>query len=266
MPKANGIVVAAVAGIVVLALVVLPRPAPRAQALRLRGDPPPLMIQRLVGWALPVRRAQRRRRRQRAVARRRRRRRRDPSAEPAAAAEQQHPAQRCARASATPSCALKNRHVRRASRVSLPYEPDLRTTATSCCWSTARSGATSCVSRKARRSTATPASCRTPTSSARPTGSSRGRRKARRMCRCRRRSSDFIIEMPRGAQVIYPKDIGAILMLADIASRAAGPRSGRRIGRAVDGDAARRRARRRLRVARRLRREGRGERDVVPRR
>jgi len=29
--------------------------------------------------------------------------------------------------------------------------------------------------------------------------------------------SDFIISMPRGAQIIYPKDIGAILMLADIA-------------------------------------------------
>ena len=29
--------------------------------------------------------------------------------------------------------------------------------------------------------------------------------------------SEFILEMPRGAQVIYPKDIGAILMLADIA-------------------------------------------------
>ena len=28
--------------------------------------------------------------------------------------------------------------------------------------------------------------------------------------------SDFIMEMPRGAQVIYPKDIGAILMLADV--------------------------------------------------
>lgn len=28
--------------------------------------------------------------------------------------------------------------------------------------------------------------------------------------------SDFIIQMPRGAQVIYPKDIGAILMSADI--------------------------------------------------
>lgn len=28
--------------------------------------------------------------------------------------------------------------------------------------------------------------------------------------------TDFILEMPRGAQVIYPKDIGAILMQADI--------------------------------------------------
>ncbi|MGH9004668.1 MAG: SAM-dependent methyltransferase, partial [Acidimicrobiia bacterium] len=28
--------------------------------------------------------------------------------------------------------------------------------------------------------------------------------------------SDFILKMPRGAQVIYPKDIGPILILADI--------------------------------------------------
>lgn len=28
--------------------------------------------------------------------------------------------------------------------------------------------------------------------------------------------SDFVVKMPRGAQVIYPKDLGAILMLADI--------------------------------------------------
>ncbi|MBM3684337.1 MAG: tRNA (adenine-N1)-methyltransferase [Actinobacteria bacterium] len=28
--------------------------------------------------------------------------------------------------------------------------------------------------------------------------------------------SDFVLEMPRGAQVIYPKDLGPILMLADI--------------------------------------------------
>lgn len=29
--------------------------------------------------------------------------------------------------------------------------------------------------------------------------------------------SDYILKMPRGAQVIYPKDIGAVLMFADIA-------------------------------------------------
>ena len=28
--------------------------------------------------------------------------------------------------------------------------------------------------------------------------------------------SEFILEMPRGAQVIYPKDLGPILMLADV--------------------------------------------------
>ncbi|MBW3546691.1 MAG: tRNA (adenine-N1)-methyltransferase [Actinobacteria bacterium] len=28
--------------------------------------------------------------------------------------------------------------------------------------------------------------------------------------------ADFVVQMPRGAQVIYPKDLGAILMLADI--------------------------------------------------
>ena len=33
----------------------------------------------------------------------------------------------------------------------------------------------------------------------------------------RPRMSDFILKMPRGAQVIYPKDIGALLVYADIA-------------------------------------------------
>ena len=28
--------------------------------------------------------------------------------------------------------------------------------------------------------------------------------------------TDFVLKMPRGAQVIYPKDIGPILVLADI--------------------------------------------------
>jgi tRNA (adenine57-N1/adenine58-N1)-methyltransferase catalytic subunit len=36
------------------------------------------------------------------------------------------------------------------------------------------------------------------------------------MC-LRPRLADFILKMPRGAQVIYPKDIGALLMEADIA-------------------------------------------------
>ena len=41
--------------------------------------------------------------------------------------------------------------------------------------------------------------------------------------------SDFVLKMPRGAQVIYPKDLGPILMLADISpgagcsSRASAP-------------------------------------------
>jgi tRNA (adenine57-N1/adenine58-N1)-methyltransferase len=39
---------------------------------------------------------------------------------------------------------------------------------------------------------------------------------ARLIC-LRPRLADFILKMPRGAQVIYPKDIGAILMYADIA-------------------------------------------------
>jgi tRNA (adenine57-N1/adenine58-N1)-methyltransferase len=29
--------------------------------------------------------------------------------------------------------------------------------------------------------------------------------------------ADFVLKMPRGAQVIYPKDIGALLVYADIA-------------------------------------------------
>ena len=28
--------------------------------------------------------------------------------------------------------------------------------------------------------------------------------------------ADFVLKMPRGAQVIYPKDLGPLLMLADI--------------------------------------------------
>ena len=32
----------------------------------------------------------------------------------------------------------------------------------------------------------------------------------------RPRLSDFVLKMPRGAQVIYPKDLGPLLLLADI--------------------------------------------------
>jgi tRNA (adenine57-N1/adenine58-N1)-methyltransferase len=55
----------------------------------------------------------------------------------------------------------------------------------------------------------------------------RRHRRVRRGRRCGRRAgprshgaaptlSDFVLKMPRGAQVIYPKDLGPILMLADI--------------------------------------------------
>ena len=57
--------------------------------------------------------------------------------------------------------------------------------------------------------------------------------------------ADFVLKMPRGAQVIYPKDLGPILMLADIfpgRPRARDPASGRG---AVDDHAARRGRRRR---------------------
>ena len=39
---------------------------------------------------------------------------------------------------------------------------------------------------------------------------------ARLLC-LRPRMADFVLKMPRGAQVVYPKDIGAILVQADIA-------------------------------------------------
>ena len=43
-----------------------------------------------------------------------------------------------------------------------------------------------------------------------------GRPATARTSRCRPTLSDFVLKMPRGAQVIYPKDLGPILMLADI--------------------------------------------------
>ena len=53
--------------------------------------------------------------------------------------------------------------------------------------------------------------------------------------------SDVVLKMPRGAQVIYPKDLGAILIAADIGPGPAGARGRRRLGRAVDDAAAGRR-------------------------
>ena len=67
---------------------------------------------------------------------------------------------------------------------------------------------------------------------------------------------DFVVEMPRGAQVIYPKDLAPICMLADIGPGHAGVRERRRLGRAVDDDAALGRRDRRLRAPRGLRQPG----------
>ncbi len=64
--------------------------------------------------------------------------------------------------------------------------------------------------------------------------------------------------MPRGAQVVYPKDAGQIVQMADIFPGAHVVEAGRRVGRAVDEPAARRRRVRSavvLRAAGRLRRD-----------
>ena len=67
---------------------------------------------------------------------------------------------------------------------------------------------------------------------------------------------DFVVEMPRGAQVIYPKDLGPICMLADIGPGVRVFESGVGSGRAVDDDAALGRGDRRLRDPRGLRQPG----------
>ena len=46
--------------------------------------------------------------------------------------------------------------------------------------------------------------------------------------------AEYVLEMPRGAQVIYPKDLGPILVLADIFPGARDSRVGRRFRRAHD--------------------------------
>jgi tRNA (adenine57-N1/adenine58-N1)-methyltransferase len=51
--------------------------------------------------------------------------------------------------------------------------------------------------------------------------------------------SDVVLKMPRGAQVIYPKDLGAILYASGYWTRDACPRSRRGFGSSLDDDASR---------------------------
>ena len=50
--------------------------------------------------------------------------------------------------------------------------------------------------------------------------------------RCGRCCSDFVLSMPRGATIVYPKDAAAIVGLADVFPGRAGGRGGRRLRRA----------------------------------
>ena len=77
--------------------------------------------------------------------------------------------------------------------------------------------------------------------------------------------ADIVLKMPRGAQVIYPKDLGAILIAADIGPGQRVLEAGRRLGRTVDGAVAGRGLGRRLRAPRGLRRSGQGQRGRHPR-
>jgi tRNA (adenine57-N1/adenine58-N1)-methyltransferase catalytic subunit len=114
-------------------------------------------------------------------------------------------------------------------------------------------------------STATPASSRTPISSTDRRAS--GAQHARRVVRgVRPTLEDFVLEMPRGAQVIYPKDLAPICMLADIGPGYAGARVRGGIGSPVDDHAALGRRDHRLRAARGLRQPGTLQRAGVPRR
>ncbi len=54
--------------------------------------------------------------------------------------------------------------------------------------------------------------------------------------------AEYVLEMPRGAQVIYPKDLGPIMILADVFPGARSARVGRRFRRAHARAAARGRA------------------------
>ena len=72
--------------------------------------------------------------------------------------------------------------------------------------------------------------------------------------------SDIVLKMPRGAQVIYPKDLGAILIAADIAPGQRILEAGVGLRRPLHDRAAGRGVRRRLRAAGGLRRAGPGQR------
>ena len=60
------------------------------------------------------------------------------------------------------------------------------------------------------------ASSRTTTSSAHADGTTVRTTRGARLVAVRPTLAEYVLEMPRGAQVIYPKDLGPILMLADI--------------------------------------------------
>ena len=77
--------------------------------------------------------------------------------------------------------------------------------------------------------------------------------------------ADFVLKMPRGAQVIYPKDLAPILMLADISPGVRVLESGVGFRGAVDGDAACRGVDRRVRAAGGVRDPRAAKRRVVPR-
>ena len=102
-------------------------------------------------------------------------------------------------------------------RRALDDPPAARAPASGCCSSTARSAATSSPWRPAASSTPTPGSSPHDDIIGRRRGRRGRARPAARPTRVVRPTlSDFVLKMPRGAQVIYPKDLGPILMLADI--------------------------------------------------
>ena len=78
----------------------------------------------------------------------------------------------------------------------------------------------------------------TPRSSGQPEGTTLRSTSGARYLTLRPTLSDFVLSMPRGAQVVYPKDLGPLLMLADVLAGRPHPGGGRGVGRPVDGAAA----------------------------